>query len=206
MNLVGRRAHPRHPAFATSGPPARPCDIAPPPGWSVTHTATGARRSRVPDDAGTGLYRLPVRLDGQDARDLSRIEHAHVAPTARARPAELRLRVLDVAVPDVRVGYIGAGNDRVDHWLAALGADVTALSDEDLASDAVLSGFDTIVIGIFAMRFRPGLAEAMPRLHRWTRSRRHPGHALSPPLGQLGPRQHAARAGSRSASPRCAGG
>ena len=37
-----------------------------------------------------------------------------------------------------------------------------------LGSEAALADFDTLVIGIFAMRFRPGLAEAMPRVHRWT--------------------------------------
>ncbi|RYH11284.1 PIG-L family deacetylase [Tropicimonas sp. IMCC6043] len=141
-------------------------DIAMPPDWSVAFE-DGSARLTLPDDVATGMYHLPVRLDGRDASDLRRIEHAHVAPTARARPAGIRLRVLDVAVPDVRVGYIGAGNDRVDHWLSALGADVTAIGDEELQSDSALAGFGTIVIGIFAMRFRPGLVEAMPRLHRW---------------------------------------
>ncbi len=69
---------------------------------------------------------------------------------------------------DVRVGYVGAGNDAVDHWLRAMGADVTTLGEDDLADDAALARFDSIVIGIFAMRFRPGLSDAMPRLHRWT--------------------------------------
>ena len=150
-------------------PPGAKVSIAPPPGWPVT-LKDGTASLTVPDGAGPGLYRLPVRLDGHDASDLRRIEPQHVAPTARAHPAQVRLRVLDVAVPDVRVGYIGAGNDRVDHWLAALGAEVTALSDEDLASDAALSGFGAIVIGIFAMRFRPGLVDVMPRLHRWAQA------------------------------------
>jgi LmbE family N-acetylglucosaminyl deacetylase len=140
--------------------------LAPPPNWHVA-VQDGTATVRLPDDTETGMYRLPVRIDGHDAWDLRRIEHAHVAPTARARPAEVRLRVLDVTVPDVRIGYIGAGNDRVDHWLSALGADVTSIEDEDLQSDNALAGFGTIVIGIFAMRFRPGLVEAMPRLHRW---------------------------------------
>lgn len=63
---------------------------------------------------------------------------------------------------------MGAGNDRVGHWLRALGADVTDLTDAELASDSALAAYDTIVIGIFAMRFRPGLLAVMPRLHRWT--------------------------------------
>ncbi|MEZ5766988.1 MAG: PIG-L family deacetylase [Paracoccaceae bacterium] len=166
VNLAGRgrmveiRLRDIQPAGAAVG-------IAPPAGWPLDLT-TGRATLTVPDDAAPGLYRLPVRLDGMDAQSVTRIEKPHVAPTARARPAELRLRVLDVALPAVKVGYIGAGNDRVDHWLTALGADVTAISDEMLASDGALAGFDTIVIGIFAMRFRPGLVAAMPRLHRWT--------------------------------------
>jgi hypothetical protein len=48
-----------------------------------------------------------------------------------------------------------------------MGADVTALSDAALRSDAALGAFDAIVVGIFAMRFRAGLVEAMPALHRW---------------------------------------
>lgn len=140
--------------------------LAAPDGWAAT-AEEGTVRLTLPDNAAPGAYTLPVRLDGQDAQDLRRIAFPHIAPTARMRPAEVRLQVLDVAVPEARVGYIGAGNDRVDHWLAALGADVTTLAPADLASDAALAGFDSIVIGIFAMRFRPGLAEIMPRLHRW---------------------------------------
>ena len=51
------------------------------------------------------------------------------------------------------------------HWLGAMGVDVTVLSDAELAGD--LTAFDTVVIGIFALRFREGLAAAMPRLHAW---------------------------------------
>jgi len=149
-----------HPAGAKT-------DLTPLPGGQIA-LADGTATLTVPDSAKAGLYPLPLHLDDQEAASVRRIAHPHVAPTARAHPAEVQLRVLDVTVPDVRVGYIGAGNDRVDHWLTALGADVTALTDEDLQSDAALAGYDSIVIGIFAMRFRPGLTAAMPRLHRWT--------------------------------------
>ena len=71
-------------------------------------------------------------------------------------------------MPEGKVGYIGAGNDRVGDWLAAMGVDVTPLTDEHLASDAALAEFDAVVVGIFAMRFRPGLTDALPTLHRWT--------------------------------------
>ncbi|MEP4343030.1 MAG: PIG-L family deacetylase, partial [Lentilitoribacter sp.] len=65
------------------------------------------------------------------------------------------------------VGYIGGGNDRVDHWLKQMGMDITSLSDEEIQSDKVLAKFDTIIIGIFALKFRDGLLEQMPRFHQW---------------------------------------
>ena len=83
------------------------------------------------------------------------------------RPAEVSVRVVNAKLPAVRVGYIGGGNDRVGHWLERMGVKVTDLSKVDL-TDAVLSEFDTIVVGIFAMKFRAGLSEAMPRIHQWT--------------------------------------
>ncbi|WP_112322137.1 PIG-L family deacetylase [Oceanibium sediminis] len=141
--------------------------ITVPEGWQAT-TKGEVHRITPPEDLTAGLYRLPVRVGGQDASILRRIEHDHVHPTATHRPAEVSLRALHAEVPEARVGYIGAGNDRVDHWLRALGADVQSLSDDALSSDAALARFDTIIIGIFAMRFRPGLVGAMPRLKRWT--------------------------------------
>ncbi len=138
-----------------------------PEGWSAEPSGD-ALAVTPPPDVARGLYRLPVMVGEAPAATVRQIAHPHVAPTARARPAEVRVRVLEAEVPDVRVGYIGAGNDRVGHWLAAMGAEVSDLTDEDLASDAALARFDTVVVGIFAMRFRKGLIDAVPRLHRWT--------------------------------------
>jgi hypothetical protein len=94
--------------------------------------------------------------------------HAHVDATARAVPSVVRVLVTRVELPKARVGYIGSGHDQVAQWLDTLGMDVTPLSDADLTSESSLAGFDCIVVGIFAMRFRTGLVEAMPRLHAWT--------------------------------------
>ena len=124
----------------------------------------------VPHQPKAGQYTLECRLDGELARTVAQIQHPHTAATMITRPATVRVLVVDAAVPDVRVGYIGAGNDRVNHWLAALGADVTDLSDAELSDEAHLGRFDTIVIGIFAMRFRAALAPVIPALHRWTKA------------------------------------
>ena len=33
-----------------------------------------------------------------------------------------------------------------------------------------MAGFDALIVGILAMRFRPGLSEAMPQVHRWIKA------------------------------------
>ena len=138
-----------------------------PEGWSAIQTETGFQID-LPEHVREDLYTLPLLIDGQPAMTVRRIAYDHIDPTARAHPASVQVRVTSVALPKTRIGYIGSGHDRVAHWLAALGADVTELSDAQIQSEITLAQFDTIVIGIFAMRFRAGLTEAMLRLHQWT--------------------------------------
>ena len=154
-------------ALSVSGAPADSLlSLGVPEGWEVT--AEGPRLAViVPKDVDEGLYTVPLHLDGAPAASVQRIAYPHAAPTMAVAPAEVRVRVLRAAVPEGRIGYIGAGRDAVDHWLRALGADVVPISDADLASDADLSGYDAVVVGIFAFRFRPGLREAAPKLHRF---------------------------------------
>ncbi|MSU88840.1 PIG-L family deacetylase [Rhodobacteraceae bacterium 2CG4] len=140
-----------------------------PEGWQAERTETGFRVT-APAVLPEGAYRLTLTLDGQPAQSVRRIAHGHVAPRALATPAVVTVRAVNVALPDARIGYIGGGNDRVDHWLAAIGVDVTALTDAELASEGALAGYDTLLVGIFAMRFRAGLAQAMPRINDWVRA------------------------------------
>ena len=148
-------------------PPDAKVELALPERWHSERTDTGFTLS-APEDVAEGLYQIQALVNGKPAESVRMIEHDHVAPTARARPAAVTIGVFDVALPTGRVGYIGAGNDRVGDWLSAMGADVTPLDDDHLASETALAGFEAIVAGIFAMRFRPGLVDAMPKLHRWT--------------------------------------
>lgn len=140
-----------------------------PRGWQATRE--GNRWAiTAPGDLAEGLYAMPLTLDGVRASRVRRIVHAHVAPRARATPAALTVRAVDAALAPGRVGYIGGGSDRVGHWLAAMGADLHELSDAEIGDASALAGFDSIVIGIFAMRFRAGLLAAMPALHRWVQA------------------------------------
>ena len=134
--------------------------------WQAIETETGFSVA-APLDVAEGRYKISLLLDGQPAQQTRKIEYAHIDPRAISSPAELSIQVVHAELPDVRVGYIGGGNDRVDHWLNRMGVDVVALSDDDLKSDVALARFDTLVIGIFALKFRDGLADQMPRLHRW---------------------------------------
>ncbi len=142
-------------------------DLVLPNGWTASRTEAGFSVA-APDEVETGNYRIEAVVNGKPASTARLMAYDHVAPTARVRPAVATIGVCDVALPGGRVGYVGSGNDRVGAWLAGMGVDVTPLTDADLASETALAGFDAIVIGIFAMRFRPGLTDALPALHSWT--------------------------------------
>lgn len=141
-----------------------------PDGWQATPTETGFAVT-APGNLAPGLYTLPVTLDGAPAQSARRIDHPHIDPTLATAPAQVQVRAVDVALPAaLRVGYVGGGNDRVAHWLRAIGVEVAELNDADLNDAAVLNELDTLVIGIFAFRFRPALAAALPRIHEWVRN------------------------------------
>jgi LmbE family N-acetylglucosaminyl deacetylase len=140
-----------------------------PTGWNAQQTEAGLLIN-LPEQLEPGKYDLPFQLDGEPVHTIRHIEYEHAAPRALIDPAKLQVLILDVALPDVKIGYVGGGNDRVDYWLERMGMDVTSLSDDDLKSDARLAEFDSIVIGIFAIKFRQGLSEQMPRLHKWTKA------------------------------------
>ena len=137
-----------------------------PEGWGVSKTEDGFFVS-LPRDVAEGLYKIGVRVDGKEAHSVQAVSYPHTPPRHLSAPAEVSVRVVEAGTATGNIGYVGAGNDRVDHWLAALGFSVTQLTPEDLSNDAVLERLQTIVIGIFAMRFQEGLKEAMPALHRW---------------------------------------
>ncbi|MGJ8609930.1 MAG: PIG-L family deacetylase [Octadecabacter sp.] len=143
-------------------------DLSLPDGWTYQHQ-DGEFTVTAPENVRPGLYDLGLMLNGEPALSVTHIRRDHIAPRVLVRPAIAQVRVVDVDVPDTQVGYIGGGNDRVGHWLDRMGTTVTDLSDAAL-TEAVLARFDTLVVGIFAMKFNAGLAEAMPRIHDWVRA------------------------------------
>ena len=146
-----------------------------PAGWRQERTADGLV-VHAPDALEAGLHELPLTVDGEPALEERHVDHAHVRPALRARPATLRVRALEVALPSARVGYVGGGNDRVARHLGALGVDVVELERGALDAEEALADIDTLVVGLFALRTRPDLARAMPRVHAWVE---RGGHLLT---------------------------
>ena len=124
----------------------------------------------VPGDVAEGLYSLPLMLDGKPAHSLRAFDQAHITPRLRSTSAILNVRVTTIALPQARIAYIGAGNDQAATWLAAIGCTVTELDDADLAGADPFAEYNCVLIGVFAMRFRPRLLSLMPALHEWTRA------------------------------------
>jgi hypothetical protein len=152
-------------AIADRAPAEAACAIEVPGGWRVENSTAGFEVS-APADLAPGLYSLPLTLDGAPATTVRRLATPPTGPRARAFPARILVRAVAVQLPDVRIGYVGGGNDRVLGWLRSMGLAVVDLSERPLEA-AALSGLDTIVVGIFAMRTRPALRAAMGRVHRW---------------------------------------
>lgn len=123
----------------------------------------------LPNDVAPGLYALPLKINGAPASTLRIIDHVHVDTRINFSPAILSVRVAEVALPKAKIAYIGAGNDRVAHWLAAAGMDVTVLEDADLARSDPFEGFDTLLVGVFAYRFRSTFKPVVAALNDWVR-------------------------------------
>ncbi len=134
---------------------------------------------RVQPPATGGLdteIRAVVTTDGSDTppqrydRAIEVIRHRDLETRRIYRPAALTVRVLDVALPDrLRVGYVMGVGDDVPAAIAELGAEVTPLGPEDLATGD-LSNLQTIVVGTRAYAVRPDLVTAQPRLRSWVES------------------------------------
>ena len=138
-----------------------------PDGWTARE-ADGGFAVEPPAGVAPGRYEIPLFLNGEPAHCVRRFSYPHIPPRARIQLATVTVCALDAVLPDVTVGYVGGGNDRVDHWLGALGLPVEAVSD-DMLTDRDLDRFGTLVVGIFAMRTRPAFRAALPLVHEWVR-------------------------------------
>jgi LmbE family N-acetylglucosaminyl deacetylase len=140
-----------------------------PEGWGQNWDGSDVVLS-APDDLQAGLYDLALTLDGEPAFSARRFAYPHIAPRLRSFTASLKVRVMNVALPKARIGYIGGGHDRVAYWLKALGCEVIELDEQALAMPGALEGIDSLLVGVFAIRYRPDLRAKMVDIHQWVRA------------------------------------
>ena len=164
------------------GAPSSPMSVRPigaeisgwqvPDGWNM-RPHEGQWAIEPPERAVAGLATLVPMVDGRPASVVRTIAYPHIQQRPFVAPTDLRVLTLEVALPkDARVGYVGGGSDNVGAHMRRLGIDVTDLGEADLTTSA-LSGFTTIVVGIFAFGLRRDLKAATERLHRFVEEGGH---------------------------------
>lgn len=140
-------------------------------GWSLAETAAG-QVVRAPAMPVPGLVTVTPLVGGRPGLRLTPISYPHVGRVVHRQPETLKVLSLDLKLPEgARIGYVGAGADRVGLWLARMGLDVTELDAKALAGD--LGRYTTIVVGIFAFGIRKDLAAATGKLHRFVEDGGH---------------------------------
>lgn len=152
-----------------------------PAGWTVTPDTVPVA---IPREAGERAFEFRVTpgSEGGEARAVfrdaegrdwshavQRLDHTHI-PLQTLHPAATLTLVRGEPLPrSPRVGWVAGSGDPLDEALRQMGAAVTALSDDDLASGD-LSRFDVIVTGVRAHNTRPRLRALQPRLLEWVAS------------------------------------
>jgi LmbE family N-acetylglucosaminyl deacetylase len=145
--------------------------IASTSGIAVERTGDGFKIG-IGKDLPAGRHMLPVLVDGAQAFRQVPISYPHIGRSRFIAPAALEVLALDLMLPEeARIGYVGGGSDRVGLWLGRMGLDVTELDAAALRGD--LSGYSSIVVGIFAFGLRPDLLAANDKLKAWVEAGGH---------------------------------
>ncbi|MGH9945403.1 MAG: hypothetical protein ACRD9R_23875, partial [Pyrinomonadaceae bacterium] len=97
------------------------------------------------------------------ALEMRTIAYPHIQTHRYYRPAESAVRVFNLRVAPVRVGYVMGSGDQVPEAIRRMGFDVAMLDENELSSGD-LSRFDTIVVGIRASEVRPDFVANNGRL------------------------------------------
>src|SRR5205085_8154912 len=128
----------------------------------------------VPPAVKHGSYQLAITAVGQyteaDTAKLQTfsdsqrtISYPHIQTHRFYTPAMTTVRVFDLKVAPVRVGYIMGSGDEVPQAIERMGLQVTLLNEQDLAVGD-LTRFDAIVVGIRASQTRPDFVANSQRL------------------------------------------
>jgi LmbE family N-acetylglucosaminyl deacetylase len=151
-----------------------------PAGWRVEPSAVPVTFAREDEEttvkftlsppanvaAGELAVKAAVKGSGGATSDLGYqvVEYPHIHRRHVVQAAAARVKVMDVTIaPGLKVGYIMGVGDKVPEAIEQLGARVTFIDPETLAS-ADLSRFDAIVLGVRAYERRQDLRAHNRRL------------------------------------------
>jgi LmbE family N-acetylglucosaminyl deacetylase len=153
-------------------------DLAGPNGWRITSQSAAFNMTRKSENASaTFIVTIPPRTKPGSyelkasavvnnetyTRTMQTIAYEHIQTHRIYRPAKVDVKLVDLQVAPVRVGYIRGSGDRVPEAIQQLGLNVTEIDEATLASGD-LSRFDTIVVGIRAYQVRPDVVANNKRL------------------------------------------
>jgi hypothetical protein len=149
-----------------------------PAGWTTTPTdfdfsigrkgdkASAQFLVRVPQNVVTGSYEIKAEAIAAGetySQTMQTIAYEHIQTHRIYRPAKADVKLIDLAVVPVKVGYIRGSGDRVPEAIKQLGLDVDEIDEATLATGD-LSKFDTIVVGIRAYQVRNDVVSYNQRL------------------------------------------
>lgn len=120
----------------------------------------------IPPKTKPGSYYLYAQVmvgEGLFTQEMNTIAYPHIQTHRFYTRAEAQVKVLDLKVAPVNVGYIMGSGDKVPEAIRRMGLNVTMLNDNDLASGN-LAQFDCIVVGIRASQTRPDFVANNNRL------------------------------------------
>ncbi len=155
LNIVVSDIHPKG---------AQP-NMPPQTGWHIAQSGNAFTLTPAADLL-PEKFRFSVLLNGQPAQSVQTITTPHNGTAQLCKPAGINVHVVDIKLPKGNIAYIGGGNDTVDHWLRKLGVRITSLQTTDIPEQD-FADFDTILIGVFAMRTCAPLAGRMADIHHW---------------------------------------
>lgn len=114
-----------------------------------------------------GRLRVVVDIGGRsESWKVRSVNYEHIPPQNVRQPSEAALVPFNLTPKVKRIGYIPGPGDRVAESLAAVGYEVTLLSEERLANEQ-LERYEAILVGVRAFNANPRLAVHRERLLKY---------------------------------------
>jgi len=127
---------------------------------------------RIPGRTAVGAYTIGAKsvVDGKEyGLTMNDIAYPHMQTHRKYTASNVDVKVVNLGVANVRVGYIMGTGDRVPEAIRLLGLPVTMLSEKDLTTGD-LSRYDVIVVGIRASQVRRDFVANNGRLIDYVRN------------------------------------